>query len=95
MTLTQHDSLSGTLHSLLTDRTVRERNKELARSLVADGYPELTCESLLADGDRVTVRATVANGESRWSLIAEIRFDGAGKVAEYHDFLVPAVVQRA
>ncbi|MFE9454457.1 hypothetical protein [Streptomyces sp. NPDC006739] len=89
MAVTMHDSLSGTLSRLLSDRAVQERNKELARALVATGHPEPEYELVLAEGDRVTLRATVTHDGSPRGLIAEIRFDTRGEVTEYHDFLVP------
>ncbi|MFJ3309400.1 hypothetical protein ACIPSA_41420 [Streptomyces sp. NPDC086549] len=49
----------------------------------------LTCESVLADGDGVALRVTVRAGRAAWSLVAELRFDTAGRVAEFHDVLAP------
>ncbi|WP_306192405.1 MULTISPECIES: hypothetical protein [unclassified Streptomyces] len=88
MAQTPHDAVSETLASLLADRTRRERNKELARALVADAYHAPVCESVLAEGDRVTVRVTLTTDRVPCGLIAEFRFDAAGDVAEYHDFLI-------
>ncbi|MGW2649308.1 hypothetical protein ACWC2T_31440 [Streptomyces sp. NPDC001393] len=49
----------------------------------------LTVESVLADGDVVVLRATARAGEAAWSLVAELHFDAAGRVAQCHDMLVP------
>ncbi|MGW7528739.1 hypothetical protein [Streptomyces sp. NPDC054783] len=49
----------------------------------------LTAESVLADGDVVVLRATARAGRAVWSLVAELGFDSAGRVAHYHDMLVP------
>ncbi|MEU5599871.1 hypothetical protein [Streptomyces sp. NPDC020298] len=49
----------------------------------------LSCESVLADGDGVALRLTARAGRAVWALIAELRFDGAGRIAEFHDVLVP------
>ncbi|MER6074426.1 hypothetical protein ACFYZB_40675 [Streptomyces sp. NPDC001852] len=49
----------------------------------------LTVESVLADGDVVVLRATARAGRQAWSLVAELRFDSAGRVAHCHDILVP------
>ncbi|WP_123970957.1 hypothetical protein [Streptomyces sp. TLI_185] len=49
----------------------------------------LTAESVLADGDVVVLRATARAGRAAWSLVAELRFDAAGRVAHCHDLLVP------
>jgi hypothetical protein len=102
---TLSDPLSQTLHAFLVARAVEERNKELARALVAEGNRgdpnqltrhwarpgvRLDCESLLADGDRVTLRLTAALGNAAWSLAGELRFDAAGRIVEYHDVLAPA-----
>jgi hypothetical protein len=65
----------------------------------ADGTPErslpeglrLTCESVLADGDEVALRLTARAGRAVWTLIAELRFDAAGRLAQFHDVLVPRV----
>ncbi|MFI0241460.1 hypothetical protein [Streptomyces sp. NPDC016845] len=89
MAQTPHDAVSETLASLLADRTLQERNKELARAMVADAYHAPVCESVLAEGDRVMVRTTLTTGRVSRSLIAEFRFDAAGDVAEYRDFLIP------
>ena len=108
------EPLSGVLHELLTARSLRERNKELALALVAAGnrgevnqltrhwaglagtggraLPDglrLTAESVLADGDVVVLRATVRAGRAAWSLVVELAFDAAGRVARCHDVLVP------
>ncbi|MEU1041056.1 hypothetical protein ACFYP4_22870 [Streptomyces sp. NPDC005551] len=117
MVPTLAEPLSGALHELLTAHSVRERNKELVRALVAAGNrgevnrltrhwagPEgtggralpdglgLTVESLLADDDVVALRATARAAEAAWSLVAELRFDAAGRLAQCHDLLVPATV---
>lgn len=100
MPLTLTDPLSETLHSLLTRHAVQERNKELALTLVeaADrGEPgpltgsfltepaRLVCDNVLADGDRVVLRLSVTgDDDARWCLLAELRFDGAGRVVEHH-----------
>ncbi|MET8228225.1 hypothetical protein [Streptomyces sp. NPDC005301] len=49
----------------------------------------LTVESLLADTDTAVLRATARAGRSAWSLVAELRFDGAGHIVQCHDMLVP------
>lgn len=49
----------------------------------------LTVESLLADGDVVVLRATARAGRAAWSLVAELRFDAAGRVEQCHDLFVP------
>ena len=49
----------------------------------------LTVESLLADGDVAVLRATARAGRAAWSLVAELRFDAAGRVAQCHAMLVP------
>lgn len=49
----------------------------------------LTAESVLADGDVVVLRATARAGRAAWSLVAELGFDADGRVAQYHDMLVP------
>ncbi|WP_330343107.1 hypothetical protein [Streptomyces sp. NBC_00557] len=54
----------------------------------------LTVESVLADGDVVVLRATARAGRETWSLVAELRFDAAGRVAHVHDILVPGAQQR-
>ncbi|MFI8952431.1 hypothetical protein ACIGO6_38890 [Streptomyces sp. NPDC053750] len=105
MPLTLTDPLSETLHSLMTRHAVQERNKELALALVeAAGRGEpgpLTgtlpagavrpvCDSVLADGDRVVLRLSAAGDSTpRWCLLAELRFDGAGRVVEYHGAHTP------
>ncbi|MEV3861412.1 hypothetical protein AB0J38_44785 [Streptomyces sp. NPDC050095] len=89
MAQTPYDAVSETLASLLADRTVQERNKELARALVADAYHAPVPEAVVAEGDRVMVRVTLTTGRASRSLIAEFRFDAAGEVTEYRDFLVP------
>jgi hypothetical protein len=48
----------------------------------------LTVESILADGDVVVLRATARAGRAVWSLVAEFRFDAAGRIAQCHDMLV-------
>jgi hypothetical protein len=48
----------------------------------------LTCESVLADGDGVALRVTAQAGRAAWSLIAELRFDAAGRITQCHDVLV-------
>ncbi|MGW1802927.1 hypothetical protein ACWCQN_45670 [Streptomyces sp. NPDC001984] len=58
-----------------------------ARALTAG--LRLTCESVLADGDGVALRVTARAGRAAWSLVAELRFDSAGRVKEFHDVLVP------
>ncbi|MEU0603068.1 hypothetical protein ABZ484_33310 [Streptomyces sp. NPDC006393] len=71
---------------------------ELTRHWAADAGPggralpdglELTAESVLADGDVVVLRATARAGRGTWSLVSELRFDAAGRVAHCHDMLVP------
>jgi hypothetical protein len=114
MAPTLTEPLSGVLYELLTARSLRERNKELALALVAAGNRgeanqlvrhwaglagedrravpaglRLTAESVLADGDVVVLRATARAGRAVWSLVAELRFDAAGRVVEYHDILAP------
>jgi hypothetical protein len=114
MALTLADPLSGVLHDLLTDRSLRERNKEVVLALVGAGnlgevneltrpwasravpggavLPEglaLTVESLLADTDTAVLRATARAGRSAWSLVAELGFDGAGRVVRCHAMLAP------
>ena len=89
MSQTSHDAVSEMLASLLADQTRQERNKELARALVAEAYHAPACESVVAEGDRVTVRVTLTTGRVPSTLIAEFRFDAAGDVTEYRDFLVP------
>ncbi|MFH8342767.1 hypothetical protein [Streptomyces sp. AM6-12] len=49
----------------------------------------LTAESVLAEGDLVVLRATARTARAAWSLVAELRFDAAGRVAHCHDMLVP------
>lgn len=98
--------LSRALHELLTAHCAQERNRELALALVAsadrgetnrltrhwsgDGGPRLTCESLVADGDRVALRLTARTDRGSWLLLGELRFDAEGGIAEYYDVLVPS-----
>ncbi|MGP4012660.1 hypothetical protein [Streptomyces sp. 4N124] len=104
MPLTLADPLSETLHGLLTRHAVQERNKELARALVEAGNrgepcpltdpfaaagPRLACDSVLADGDRVVLRVTAEADGASWCLLAELRYDGQGRVVEYHGARVP------
>ncbi|MER6569551.1 hypothetical protein ABT288_26025 [Streptomyces sp. NPDC001093] len=56
--------------------------------VLPDGFG-LTVESVLAEGDVVVLRATARAGREAWSLVAELRFDSAGRVAQCHDMLVP------
>ncbi|MGW7614187.1 hypothetical protein ACWGKW_44650 [Streptomyces sp. NPDC054766] len=49
----------------------------------------LTVESVLAEGDTVVLRATARAGRAAWSLVAELRFDAAGRLTQCHDLLVP------
>lgn len=54
----------------------------------------LTCESVLADDDGVALRLTARAGRAAWSLLAELRFDAAGRIVEFHDVLVERAVAR-
>lgn len=105
MPLTLADSLSETLHGFLTCQAVQERNKELAHALVeaanrgepgpltapfGPGRPRLSCQSVIADGDRVALRLTAAADTAVWSLLAQFRFDDEGRVVEYHGAPLPA-----
>ncbi|MGW7256811.1 hypothetical protein [Streptomyces sp. NPDC054834] len=54
----------------------------------------LTCESVLADGDGVALRLTARAGRAVWALLAELRFDAAGRVADFHDVLVSRAAVR-
>ncbi|MGW1752344.1 hypothetical protein ACWCRD_43460 [Streptomyces sp. NPDC002092] len=58
------------------------------RQALPDGLG-LTVESLLADGDMVVLRATARAGKAAWSLVAELRFNAAGRVEQCHDVFVP------
>ncbi|MGW0969419.1 hypothetical protein [Streptomyces sp. NPDC002516] len=112
MTPMLNEPLSGALHELLTARSLRERNRELALALVAAGnrgesnhltrpwtgtttpqaLPEglrLTAHSVIADHDAVALRATARTEGAAWSLIAELRFDAAGRIEQCHHLLVP------
>lgn len=116
MTPALTEPLSGTLHELLTARSLRERNRELVLALVAAGnrgevnhltrhwagaggtggrtLPEglglgLRAESVVADHDVVALRATARTEEAAWLLVAELRFDAAGRIEQCHDLLVP------
>lgn len=60
-------------------------------SALTDGL-RLTCESVLADGDDVALRVTARAGRAVWSLLAELRFDAAGRITRWHDVLVPGAV---
>jgi hypothetical protein len=98
--------LSGALHELLAAHCAQERNKELALALVAAGNRgepnrltrywgddsglRLTCESVVADGDRVALRVTARTERATWTLLGELRFDAGGEIAEYYDVLVPS-----
>lgn len=68
--------LSGVLHQLLTDRSLRERNKELALALVAAGNrgevnrltrhwaePAGPATEALPDGLALTVESVLADGD--------------------------------
>ncbi|MEU6540742.1 hypothetical protein [Streptomyces sp. NPDC047000] len=97
--------LSGALHELLTAHCAQERNKELALALITaanrggtnrltrywgdDSGLRLTCESVVADGDRVALRVTARTERASWTLLGELRFDEAGGIVEYYDVLVP------
>ncbi|MET7685491.1 hypothetical protein [Streptomyces sp. NPDC005423] len=48
----------------------------------------LTCENILADGERVALRATVRQGRAAWTLIGELRFDAAGRIVESHQTIL-------
>jgi hypothetical protein len=100
MPLTLTAPLSETLHSLLARHTVQERNKELALALVEAGNRgepgpftgslpagtvRLVCDSVLADDARVVLRLSVTGRDgTRWCLLAELGFDRAGRLVEYH-----------
>ncbi|MFG2601758.1 hypothetical protein [Streptomyces sp. NPDC048462] len=90
MDATPHDSVCGALSRLLSMQAVQERNKALARALLAAGHNGARYESLVAENDRVTARITLPDGPVARGLIAEFRFDAQGEVSEYRDFLVPA-----
>ncbi|MFF3178141.1 hypothetical protein ACFVQ0_36600 [Streptomyces sp. NPDC057900] len=90
MDATPHDSLCGDLSRLLSTQAVQERNKALARALLAAGHHAARYESVVAENDRVTARITLTGGPVARCLIAEFRFDAQGEVSEYRDFLVPA-----
>ncbi|MHB9864494.1 hypothetical protein [Streptomyces sp. YIM S03343] len=97
--------LSGALHELLTAHCAQERNRELALALVDaanrgesnrltrywgdDSGLRLTCESVVADGDRVALRVTACTDRGSWMLLGELRLDAGGGVVEYYDVLVP------
>lgn len=49
----------------------------------------LRAESVVADHDVVALRATARADGATWSLIAELRFDAAGRIEQCHDLLVP------
>jgi hypothetical protein len=98
--------LSGALHELLTAHCAQERNRELALALIAAGNRgetnrltrywggdsglRLTCESVVADVDRVALRVTVLTDRGSWTLFGELRFDADGGIVEYYDVLVPS-----
>lgn len=105
MRLIPKDPLNETLRSLLTRHTVQERNKELALALVDSANrgepcpltapfgadrPLLAADSVLADGERVALRLTATTGTAAWSLFAEFRFDGDGRLVEHRAALLPA-----
>lgn len=106
MVPTLTEPLSRALHELLTARCAQERNKELALALVAaadrgetnrltrywggDSGLRFTCESVLADGDRVALRVSARTDRGSWTLLGELRFDAEGGIAEYYDVLVPS-----
>ncbi|MGW7264520.1 hypothetical protein [Streptomyces sp. NPDC054842] len=73
---------------------VNELTRPWASRAVPGGAPlpeglVLTVESLLADTDTAVLRATARAGQSAWSLVAELRLDGAGRIVQCHDMLVP------
>ncbi|MFI6644628.1 hypothetical protein [Streptomyces sp. NPDC050504] len=103
--LTLTDPLTETLHSLLARHTARERNKELALALVesanrgepcpltapfAADRPLLACDRVIADGDHVALRLTATTGTAVSRLLAELRFDGDGRLVEHHAAPLPA-----
>ncbi|MFJ4903499.1 hypothetical protein [Streptomyces sp. NPDC088727] len=90
MDATPHDSMCGALSRLLSTQAVQERNKELARALLAAGHHRARYESVVAENDRVTARVTLTDGPVARGLIAEFRFDAQGEVSEYRGFPVPA-----
>ncbi|MFI6876102.1 hypothetical protein ACIBL6_22000 [Streptomyces sp. NPDC050400] len=92
MDATPHNAMSATLSGLLAAQALQERNKTLARALLAAGHHRPHYESLLAEGDRVSARITLTTGPAPRTLVAEFRFDAQGGVSEYHDFLVPAAL---
>ncbi|MFE2533790.1 hypothetical protein [Streptomyces sp. NPDC059371] len=49
----------------------------------------LRAESVIADHDVVALRATARAEGATWSLVAELRFDAAGRIEQCHDLLVP------
>jgi hypothetical protein len=108
MPLTLAEPLSETLHDLLARHTVQERNKELALALVESANrgepcplidpfgldrPLLACDSVIADGDRVALRLTATAEAAVWCLLAEFRYDGAGRLVEYHAAHLPATAR--
>lgn len=48
----------------------------------------LTCESVIADEDRVALRLAAVGGGESWRLLEELRFDAAGRVVEHYGVLV-------
>ncbi|MFD5820506.1 hypothetical protein [Streptomyces sp. NPDC127038] len=55
----------------------------------------LTAESVIADNDAVALRATARAHGAAWSLVAELRFDAAGRVEQCHRLLVPDTTKAA
>jgi hypothetical protein len=61
----------------------------LTRHWTADHGPiRLTCENIIADGERVILRATVRRGRTAWTLIGELGFDAAGHLVESRETVV-------
>ena len=49
----------------------------------------MTVENLLADSGIVVLRVTARARRTAWSLVAELRFNAAGRVEQCHDVFVP------
>ncbi|MET8100055.1 hypothetical protein ABZV29_26875 [Streptomyces sp. NPDC005236] len=49
----------------------------------------LRVESVVADNDAVALRVTARAQGAAWSLVAELRFDAAGRIEQCHHLLVP------
>jgi hypothetical protein len=63
----------------------------------APDRPLLACDSVLAEGDRVALRltATAKTGPAAatWCLLAQVRFDAAGRIVESHAAPLPAAAR--